>query len=90
MSMQPVPTQQPPPAWEEDLHPRENYEVTIWLSVMLSKWCILPVLLKIPSDIKCGIQKGQNQLSVSVLSVFVLNFLADSSKLCRADRRSKA
>ena len=26
--MQPVPTQQPPPAWEEELHPRENYEVT--------------------------------------------------------------
>ena len=30
--MQPVPTQQPPPAWEEEIHPRENYEVTLQLN----------------------------------------------------------
>lgn len=29
MSMQPVPTQPPPPTWEEELQPRENYETLL-------------------------------------------------------------
>ncbi|XP_068745348.1 E3 ubiquitin-protein ligase RNF38-like isoform X2 [Montipora capricornis] len=29
MSMQPVPSQPSPPAWEEELHPRENYETLL-------------------------------------------------------------
>ena len=38
MSMQPTPTQPSPPAWEEELHPRENYEVNISLLLVLKEW----------------------------------------------------
>ena len=83
--MQPVPTQQPPPAWEEELHPRENYEVTLQLNSGFVKLIPL-ILMKLPLIWRFSGYTGLNgQLTVSVLRVFVLNFLADSSKLCRAD-----
>lgn len=63
MSMQPVASQASPPAWEEELHPRENYEVFSFILSTVTFWSHFSSLYHLFLIFK-SIMQGQNKIKI--------------------------